>query len=99
VQEDRHLLPASLVFPAAPRYVNSGGAPIYRSRAPGSPHLQGPLRPSIRVLTTDSLSPRGHTARARDLLKWEVYARTTTQGSAMTILATFPMKSLELSNP
>jgi hypothetical protein len=30
---------------------------------------------------------------------WEVYARTTTQGSAMTILATFLMKPLKLSNP
>jgi hypothetical protein len=31
--------------------------------------------------------------------QWEVYARTTTQGSAMTILATFLMKPLKLSNP
>jgi hypothetical protein len=31
--------------------------------------------------------------------QWEVYARTTTQGSALTILATFLMKPLELSNP
>jgi hypothetical protein len=31
--------------------------------------------------------------------QWEVYARTTTQGSALTILATFLMKPLKLSNP
>jgi hypothetical protein len=31
--------------------------------------------------------------------QWEVYARTTTQGSALTILATFVMKPLKLSNP
>jgi len=31
--------------------------------------------------------------------QWEVYARTTTQGGAMTILATFLMKPLKLSNP
>jgi hypothetical protein len=31
--------------------------------------------------------------------QWEVYARTTTQGSAMTILATFLMKPLKLSTP
>jgi len=31
--------------------------------------------------------------------QWEVYARTTTQGSALTVLATFLMKPLELSNP
>jgi hypothetical protein len=32
------------------------------------------LRPSTRVLTTDSLSPRGHTAPARDLLKNDVHS-------------------------
>jgi hypothetical protein len=31
--------------------------------------------------------------------QWEIYARTTTQGSALTILATFLMKPLKLSNP
>lgn len=31
--------------------------------------------------------------------QWEVYARTTTRGSALTILATFLMKPLKLSNP
>jgi len=31
--------------------------------------------------------------------QWEVYARTTTQGSALTILATFLMKPLKLSKP
>jgi hypothetical protein len=31
--------------------------------------------------------------------QWEVYARTTTEGRAMTILATFLMKPLKLSNP
>jgi hypothetical protein len=31
--------------------------------------------------------------------QWEVYARTTTQGGAMTILATFLMKPLKLSTP
>ena len=31
--------------------------------------------------------------------QWEVYARTTTQGSALTILATFLMKPLKLSSP
>ncbi len=31
--------------------------------------------------------------------QWEVYSRTTTQGSALTILATFLMKPLKLSNP
>jgi hypothetical protein len=31
--------------------------------------------------------------------QWEVYARTTTQGSALTLLATFLMKPLKLSNP
>lgn len=31
--------------------------------------------------------------------QWEVYARTTTQGSALTILATFLMKPLKLPNP
>jgi hypothetical protein len=31
--------------------------------------------------------------------QWEVYARSTTQGSALTILATFLMKPLKLSNP
>jgi hypothetical protein len=31
--------------------------------------------------------------------QWEVYARTTTQGSAMTVLATFLMKPLTLPNP
>ncbi len=31
--------------------------------------------------------------------QWEVYARTTTQGSALTMLATFLMKPLKLSNP
>jgi len=31
--------------------------------------------------------------------QWEVYARTTTQGSALTVLATFLMKPLKLSNP
>ena len=31
--------------------------------------------------------------------QWEVYARTTTQGSAMTVLATFLMKAVKLSNP
>jgi hypothetical protein len=31
--------------------------------------------------------------------QWEVYARTTTQGSALTILATFLAKPLQLSNP
>jgi hypothetical protein len=31
--------------------------------------------------------------------QWEVYARTTTQGSALTILTTFLMKPLKLSNP
>jgi hypothetical protein len=31
--------------------------------------------------------------------QWEVYARTTTQGSALTILATVLMKPLKLSNP
>ena len=35
---DRHLLPASLVFATAPRYLISGGAAI--NRAPGSPHLK-----------------------------------------------------------
>jgi hypothetical protein len=31
--------------------------------------------------------------------QWEVYAQTTTQGSALTILATFLMKPLKLSKP
>ena len=31
--------------------------------------------------------------------QWEVYARTTTQGSALTIVATFLMKPLKLSKP
>ena len=31
--------------------------------------------------------------------QWEVYARTTTQGSALTILASFLMKPLKLPNP
>ena len=31
--------------------------------------------------------------------QWEVYARTTTQGSALTILATFLMTPLKLSTP
>ena len=31
--------------------------------------------------------------------QWEVYARTTTQGSALTVLATFLMKPLKLPNP
>jgi hypothetical protein len=31
--------------------------------------------------------------------QWEVYARTTTQGSALTILASFLMKPLKLSKP
>ena len=31
--------------------------------------------------------------------QWEVYARTTTQGSAMTVLATFLMKPLKLPTP
>jgi hypothetical protein len=31
--------------------------------------------------------------------QWEVYARTTTQGSALTILASLLMKPLKLSNP
>lgn len=31
--------------------------------------------------------------------QWEVYARTTTQGSALTILATVLMKPLKLPNP
>jgi hypothetical protein len=31
--------------------------------------------------------------------QWEVYARTTTQGSELTILATFLMKPLKLPNP
>ncbi len=31
--------------------------------------------------------------------QWEVYARTTTQGSALTLLATFLMKPLKLSSP
>jgi len=31
--------------------------------------------------------------------QWELYARTTTQGSALTVLATFLMKPLKLSNP
>ena len=31
--------------------------------------------------------------------QWEVYARTATQGSELTILATFLMKPLKLSNP
>jgi hypothetical protein len=30
--------------------------------------------------------------------QWEVYARTTTQGSALTILATFLMNPLKLAN-
>jgi hypothetical protein len=29
--------------------------------------------------------------------QWEVYARTTTQGSELTILATFPVKPLKVS--
>ena len=31
--------------------------------------------------------------------QWEVYARTTTQGSALTVLSTFLMKPLRLSKP
>jgi len=31
--------------------------------------------------------------------QWEVYARTTTQGSALTVLASFLMKPLKLPNP
>ena len=31
--------------------------------------------------------------------QWEVYARTTTQGSELTVLATFLMKPLKLPNP
>ena len=31
--------------------------------------------------------------------QWEVYARTTTQGSELTLLATFLMKPLKISNP
>jgi hypothetical protein len=31
--------------------------------------------------------------------QWEVYARTTTQRSALTVLATFFMKPVKLSNP
>src|SRR6185295_2258200 len=31
--------------------------------------------------------------------QWETYARTTTQGTALTILATFLMKPLKISNP
>jgi hypothetical protein len=49
-----------------------------------------------RVLTTDSLSPRDHTAPARDLLLHDVHS---TQGSALTIVATFLMKPLKLANP
>jgi hypothetical protein len=55
-----------------------------------------------------ALGPEVQLALARDntlygFLKvnyqWEVYARTTTQGSALTILATVLMKPLKLSNP
>ena len=31
--------------------------------------------------------------------QWEVYTRTATQGSELTILATFLMKPLKLPNP
>jgi len=31
--------------------------------------------------------------------QWETYAQTTTQGSELTILATFLMKPLKLPNP
>jgi hypothetical protein len=33
------------------------------------------------------------------IYQWEIYARTNTQGSELTILATFLMKPLKLSNP
>jgi len=55
-----------------------------------------------------ALGPEVQLALARDntlygFLKvnyqWEVYARTTTQGSALTILATVLMKPLKLPNP
>ena len=31
--------------------------------------------------------------------QWEVYARTTTQGSELTVMATFLMKPLKLPTP
>src|SRR4051812_25832073 len=54
--------PGSQVVAMAPRHLISGATPKYRSRAPGSPYVEGPLRPSIRVLIPDS-SPRQATPR------------------------------------
>src|SRR4029453_14897528 len=52
--------------------------------------------PEIQLAPATSKTPYGF---LKGNYQGEVYARTTTQGSALTVLATFLMKPLKLSNP